>query len=191
MIIDDILFFSPSIKFQNLEIESQKNLPDQFKERIQGFYLEPIKQLNDVGHAFAAGVLLVSCIDALSRYDAIHGKLKSDQKRFSKWAQSNLASFKNGHSSRFYCDFRNGLVHEARIKKAGSFSYEIDDTFIVADEKMIINPALLIKEVSNTLEEFISKLKNDEKLWSFFNSKIKDDLGIKIEENSASITVVN
>jgi hypothetical protein len=191
MIIDDILFFSPGIKFHEVEIESQENLPGQFKERIQGFYLDPIKQLNDVDHAFAAGVLLVSCIDALSRYDAVYGKLKSDQKRFSKWVQNNLPSFKDGYSSRFYCDFRNGLVHEARIKKAGSFSYEISDPFIVDEEKMIINPALLIEEVSNALKEFISNLQSDDKLWSYFNSKIKEDLEIEIDGKSVSKKVVS
>lgn len=138
MLIDKILFFSPTIKFEDIEIESQENFPAQFKKRIEGFYLEPIKLLNKESNAFAAGVLLVSCIDALSRYDSKYAKLDTDQKRISQWVQEKLPSFEDGYNSRFYYDFRNGLVHEARIKKAGSFSYEIDKTFILKDEKMVI-----------------------------------------------------
>ena len=42
-------------------------MPDQFERRVRSFYLEPAIVCAEAGFGFAAGVLLLACIDALAR----------------------------------------------------------------------------------------------------------------------------
>jgi hypothetical protein len=93
---------------------------------MNGFYLEPAARCAADRHAFAAGVLLVTCIDALARMRFNNPKVGDRIKRF---AREELRSFSaSGLATRFYEDFRNGLVHEARIKNGGQFSLDIGST---------------------------------------------------------------
>ena len=122
MKIGESLYFAPEIKFSDLDL-SGKNLPGQLDSRMRAYYLEPAKALAQNGHAFASGLLLVSCIDALS---CLQSKPKASvRRRFCSWIKTGLPSFGSAAiAERFYCEFRNGLVHEARIKKGGQFSLE-------------------------------------------------------------------
>jgi hypothetical protein len=106
-----------------------------------GFYVEPAEACADRGQAFASGVMLVSCIDALARVQFSDPKVGDRIKRF---AREQLKSFPTeALATRFYDDFRNGLVHEARIKEGGQFSLEIGGTVEELSGVMLINPARL------------------------------------------------
>jgi len=157
MKIGDILYFAPKIKFSDLDLSGQK-LPEQFDSRIRGFYLEPAKNLAQNGHAFASGLVLVSCIDALSR---LQSKSKAGvRRRFCAWVENELPSFHSpAIAGRFYDEFRNGLVHEARIKKGGQFSLEQSSTVDTASGVLSINPMRLAKEVYVALQRYVATLK--------------------------------
>lgn len=117
----DILYFAPGIRFNQIDLNGP-TLPEQFNCRITGYYIKPAEECCERGQAFAAGVLLVSCIDALARF-----KFKTNDvgKRFKDFVQQELPSFSNKElAKRFYEDFRNGLIHESRIKLGGQFSLE-------------------------------------------------------------------
>src|SRR5882672_10174553 len=108
--IDDILYFAPGILFDEVDLGGQQ-LPEQFRARIEGFYLQPADLCADKDAAFAAGVLVLACIDALARVQIGGGV----GERFKKFAADELPSFKSGdRAARLYHDFRNGLIHEAR-----------------------------------------------------------------------------
>lgn len=104
MKIGDILYFAPKIRFGEVDLNGPR-LPEQFKCRMAGLYVTPAEQCARGGHAFAAGVLLVSCIDALARLrfgGGVGQRLKSSLARSSKasqmttWPSAFTTSFATG-----------------------------------------------------------------------------------------------
>src|SRR5574341_1198917 len=139
MRLGSILYFAPGIRFDEVDLDGRR-LPEQFRLRMAGFYLEPAQACAQRGFAFAAGVLLVSCIDALARlrFDDKVGK------RFKEFTTKALPSFSEGDlAERFYDEFRNGLVHEARLKKGAQFSLETEATVQQLDGLLLVNPKYL------------------------------------------------
>ena len=68
---------------------------------------------------------------------------------------------KGGLATRFYEDFRNGLVHEARIKNGGQFSLEIGSTVEQLRGVLLINPARLGVEVRSAINGYAALLERD------------------------------
>jgi hypothetical protein len=146
------LFFAPGIGFDEVD-PNAAGFPDLFELRVEGFYLIPADDCIAKGHAFAAGLLLVSCIDALARLK--YGTALSVHGRFTRFALNDLASFAGGLSERFYDECRNGLVHEGRLKAGAQFSFERGQTVDHAGALLIVNPAHLIDEVRAALRAFV------------------------------------
>ncbi len=158
MRIGDLLYFAPGLRFDEVDLDGP-GLPNQFKRRMTGFYIEPAEECGRHGYAFAAGVLLVSCIDALARLRSGDGV----GKRFGKFVAKELRSFSNDDlAERFYEDFRNGLVHEARLKNGGQFSLETGDTVEQLRGIILVNPYRLAKEVRGALDSYVTLLTSNE-----------------------------
>ena len=154
----DELYFAPAIPFREVDLNGS-GLPNQYHARIIGFYVDPAEECADRGQAFASGVLLVSCIDALARvrYDGYSGK------RFKRFARKKLMSFSPPLADRLYEDFRNGLVHEAQVKNGGQFSLDIESTVEERDGGLIlINPKQLAVEVRASVDEYTDLLNHDD-----------------------------
>jgi hypothetical protein len=170
MRIGDFLYFAPGIKFSELDL-SGTGIAAQYEARIQGFYLNPSYSLVLAKHAFASGVLLVSCIDALAKLRYGNGV----GERFKKWTREELDSFKDSEFARlFYDDFRNGLVHETRIKNGGEFSFEQKNTAIVYYFSLRVNPLYLHEEVVKALSRYKQELISDSVLRSKFVSNLRE-----------------
>jgi hypothetical protein len=162
----DDLYFAPNVRFGEVDLSGPR-LPEQIYARIDGYYLAPARICIRSRHAFAAGVLLVSTIDFMAglRYSA--GELKSRKvgTDFRDFVQSEMQSFRpSGLASRFYEEFRNGLTHEARIKNAGEFSFNWQQTVRLAGGRLCINPSCLLEEVEVALKRQIDKLKDNQGL---------------------------
>ena len=154
----DNLYFAPEILFGEVDLNGS-GLPKQYRARIIGFYVYPAEECADRGQAFASGVLLVSCIDALARvrYDGYSGE------RFRRFASEELRSFSPPLADRLYEDFRNGLVHEALVKNGGQFSLDIESTVEERDGGlMLINPKQLAVEVRASVDEYTDLLNHDD-----------------------------
>jgi len=167
MNIGDILYFSPKYRFIELDLDDENNLISAFQDRVEGFYLKPARELKQKEHAFARGVLCVTAIDFLARIEQGTDKVRQ---RFEKWFQSNAKEFTGDDpdnpsqllSRRFYDEFRNGLVHEGRIKNGGQFSYEFEDKLVDVNERiMTVNPSCLLDEIDGALKRYIDKLKKE------------------------------
>ncbi len=176
--IADLLYFAPGLRFDQIDLDGPR-LPVQFERRMTGFYIEPAEECARGGHAFAAGVLLVSCIDALARFR--FGGLVGA--RFRKFVAEDLRSFSgDGVAQRFYDHFRNGLVHEARIKKGGQFSLETKTTVEELGGLLLINPVCLAHEVRAALESYVTLLGRDDserrKLAEAFRQDHSDDFRV-------------
>ncbi len=154
MLIDDVLYFAPGIRFDEVDFTGER-LPGQFRTRIEGFYLQPADLCAAKDAAFAAGVLALACIDAMARLQ-FRGRVGE---RFTKFAARELASFKLGdRATRLYADFRNGLIHEARIKKGAQFSLQFDETIVELGDALVINPRCLVAEIRDALERYTAQL---------------------------------
>ena len=158
MRLGDILYFAPGVRFRDVDTKGA-GLPDQYRARMIGLYVEPAEACAARGQAFAAGVILVSCVDALARVRFTDPKVGDRVKRF---AHTELKSFpSDALAARFYQNFRNGLVHEARIKEGGQFSVEIGSTVEELGGLMLINPARLAAEVRASIDTYVDLLSRD------------------------------
>jgi hypothetical protein len=117
-------------------------------------------------------VLVLACIDALARVQ-IAGCVGE---RFQKFAADELSTFGSGDRGvRLYHDFRNGLIHEARIKKGAQFSLQLDETIAELDGVLVINPRRLADEVRDALGRYVEQLQEQpEKLGQLTAALRKD-----------------
>ncbi|MEO2563978.1 hypothetical protein ABHA59_08770 [Clostridium tertium] len=172
MRINEVIYFSPSTKMIDLDFNNKDMILKSFRERIDEFYFEPIKILNNSNKAFAAGTLIVSLIDIFANY-SIGGKTGY---RYRNWLKDNIDIEKNLQDD-IYKYYRNGLIHEGFIKEGGEFSYEISESFVTVDLNsktvMIINPKMMEEELKRYFEDYIAKLVTDRSLYEKFISTFK------------------
>jgi len=161
MPIQDCLYFAPDIRFSEVDFRSA-DLPRQFRARLQGFYLRPAYDCAEIGHAFAAGALVLACADALARFQTGDEPVG---RRLRAFARTSLPSFAAADlADRLYEDFRNGLIHEGRIKSGAQFSLEIAETVLTVDRIMVVNPVRLADEVCGALDRYIDVLHHDDEV---------------------------
>lgn len=176
---------TPGISFPEIDL-SGKQLPQQFAQRIRGYYIAPAVNAATAGYTFASGLILVSSIDALAEIQSGSQGVKS---RFCKWTAAELKSFEDPDvNKRFYEDFRDGLVHNARVKRGSQFSLDQNATVVYERSILSINPLLLADEVNDALSRFVTKLENNEPLRDLFvkriRSEFKDELSFSADQQS-------
>ena len=144
--------------------DDKKSLIDAFKHRVETFYLEPAKKLIETGdpfYAFAVGVLCVSTIDFLACV-CITCNRGTVGIRFERWVCNNISEFDKTQAHRFYLYFRNGLVHEGRIKNCEQFSFgNTCELFKTMKGAMIVNPRLLLEAINNSFNTYINKVEKE------------------------------
>jgi len=116
-------------------------------------------------------------MDALSRYDVDYHRFTKHCDRFPKWMAGELRSFEGDEklAIRFYKAFRCGLVHEARIKYVGEFSLDTKRTVTLYGNFFVINPYLLLDEVIDALNRFVSKFIGDNAFGQRFKAEMWKD----------------
>lgn len=186
MRIGEHLYFSPNHKFKELRWDDKGNLISAFLDRVTGFYLDPVDLLNRAKSSFAAGVLCVTTIDFLA---AITTGIQKTGERIENWLKLNISSFdktdpKNKSQTlarRFYNEFRNGLVHEGRIKEGGQFSYDFEELVKVKESVMIVNPVLLANALREAFNKDMDKVKTDEFAFQSFKCSLIQFFRMDIE----------
>jgi len=187
MRIADILYFSPDYKFSHLKWDDKKTLIDAFKDRVKGFYLEPAKKLNEDKNGFATGVLCVTTIDFLARIATT--ETDKVEKRILEWLKANIEEFREADpdaprqtlANRLYDEFRNGLVHEGRIKNAGQFSYDFQELVEVGDGIMVVNPDRLLNAINSSFERYIDQIERKEFVFHQFRCALMRDFQKDVE----------
>jgi len=182
----DILYFSPNYKFTDLNWDDRVNLIKAFRDRSEGFYLKPAEELNRCKYAFASGVICVSTIDFLAR---IETGLDDVGKRFEEWVKSNIREFEKTNpdnrsqtlAHRFYDEFRNGLVHEGRIKNAGQFSYNYSELVKVEQSVMIINTEYLLNAIRESFNRYVDRVEKDNFAFQLFKCTLIRDFRRDVE----------
>jgi len=186
MRVNNILLFSPVYKFSDLNWDDKKILVDAFKDRVKGFYIDPAEKLNNDKNGFAAGVLCVTTIDFLARIT-----IGSDNagERIERWLRKCITEFNQKDpddrsrtlARRFYKEFRNGLVHEGRIKNCGQFSDDHSELIHMEDRIMVINSALLLEAIKTSFETYMDNVENDTSLFHQFRCALIRNFGDDVE----------
>ena len=182
---EDALYFSFKYKILDINFDNKTHVIDAFKSRINDFYIKPAIQLVD-NYFFAAGLLSVCTIDLLARYEFTTGRVGE---RFINWINTHIKEFNiedNNNpgkklSNRFYLDFRNGLVHEGRIKGGSQFSNFFPDLITLEGKIMVINVRVLITSIEHSFNCFIEQLTEDDEKYKLFKSALLDDFKIDLE----------
>ena len=135
------------------------------------------------GYTFSAGLICVSVIDFLGRFYFGQCQRRRDTKcRFISWLLKYTgSSFDFDLADKFYTDFRNGLVHECRIKNGGEFSLNISN---LKEERnggkhLAINPKILLEEIKNGFKKYLEDLKRD----SILFKRLRDCLMTDFKED--------
>jgi len=172
MRIEDQLYFAPNILFADVDFGGA-GLPEQFRARIRGFYLGPAHACAQDGHAFAAGALVLLCVDALARLqtgDPVVGR------RFKNFVRDHLPSFASeARAACLYEDFRNGLIHEGRIKSGAQFSLDAPETLTSINGIVLVNPVVLANEVGGALDRYVDVLHADADTRRGFSDAVSRD----------------
>lgn len=168
------IYFSPRFKFIDIDWDDNDKLIDAFRDRVEGFYLSPAKILNEKKYGFAAGLLCVAAIDLLAT-------IFLGRNNFYKWTKRNIKCLSDYNISiRFYKNFRNGLVHEGRIKNGDQFSYRVED-IIFYEDILLVNPKNLLEQIESAFYKYIKYLKTDDEMFASFKETLKQEFKREIE----------
>lgn len=179
MRIDDVVYIAPGIKMIDFDITDKTAVLETFKSRIIHYYLKPAEKLNGLEDAFASGVLLMTAIDAITYYSiGGNNRLKDFMAQCNLIAHLDEATRKRIVKA-FDDYFRNGLVHEGRIKNGCQFSYQYAFTYF-DDSFLVPNPKILHETVAAYFEKYFKELHNSvltydkfyQKFFRQFNSEV-------------------
>ncbi len=194
MRIENEIYFAPGIKFKDLNWNDPKYLIWAFHQRVDGFYLRQAnlfietwnERINVVrereelsGLAFGCGVICSTAIDFLAGIEFFPSQDIGDRNK--KWLNRWVSPFQDTDpqnprqsiSARFYYEFRNGLIHEGRIKHAGQFSFDSElfthnGLYEIVDEAMVVNPGALLNSIASGLDNYLRESLDDELLLQKF-----------------------
>jgi hypothetical protein len=145
-------WFAPGVRWGAVDVDAA-NFRDLIFRRFEGFYLAPAEELLHGGHDFAAGVLVLSAMDAVGRLWTAKTGNKAVGRRFRRAAT--LAGIESSFAHVFYDFYRNGLLHEARIKSGACFDQESTQLIRQDGAELIVNPRLLLAGVRALLQKLI------------------------------------
>ena len=152
MRIGDVLYFSPRFRFSDLDIEDTEMLVEALQDRLFGFYLEPASRLLKTADAFAAGLLCCSAIDFVA--------LCSGEEHPEAWLRKNVPDFAGDEAlaGKFWKWFRDGLVHEGRVKAFGQFSLNFPTLLNIVGPALVVNPQLLLGAIQEAFTSYFEHL---------------------------------
>lgn len=149
MFVEGEKWFAPDILWAAVD-PAGADFPAQLERRFEGFYFGPAERLLKGNDDFAAGVLILCALDAIARLWT--GNTAQVRARFIEVAEE----MGIGCSSDFYDFFRNGLVHEARIKRGACFDKGREDLIGEVGGEFIVNPRRLLGETRKLLKVLLN-----------------------------------
>ena len=185
MIIGDYLYFSPEFKFKDIDFDNRLHIITAFTARVEGFYLNAASYLIDQNQYFTAGLICIATIDLLAKM-SLNSRGNA---RIVEWLEINIPVFRKKDDGGFYStlaerfckEYRNGLVHECRVKNGGQFAEQFDCTLKIINNVMIINPSYLVKDIHKSLIIYTDKLHKNDAIYHRFKRRLKNDYQKDVE----------
>ncbi len=151
MKIKNEFYFSPGILLKDLD---KYNVIKAFNDRVEKWYFEPIKIMNNEKLGFAATALIASVIDILAKTSNHDQETNKNKKKYTKWIKEKF-KFTEDVASNFYNHFRCGLLHSGCIESGGYINYEEPSFYRKHENSIIINPDLFFNKLKEVFYEFI------------------------------------
>lgn len=131
MRIQDMIFFSPDRALETMEGASFGEWGEAWRQRVESYYLTPLRQLIESGEGFASLVMLSTAIEAVGTIK--HRRFPEPGKRFKKTARDLLPDQSMEMPEVLYKHYRNGLVHNGRTNQTRAGRYHQNNEFSVID----------------------------------------------------------
>jgi hypothetical protein len=145
MRIGDVLYFSPALRFSDLDLDDSPRILEAFRDRIYGFYLHPAGHILEHGDAFAGGLICCAAVECITKF-------------FSEepidWLCKHFPDLRENRplADKFWIAFRHGLTHEGRVKSFGQFSLQTPSTFTLAEPALVVNPRRLLEQIREAFD---------------------------------------
>jgi len=156
MRIGDALWFSPRFRFADMNFDDKTMLIQAFRDRVDGFFLQPAGRSIAAKDAFAGGLVCCAAIEFIAT--------TSGKQHPSAWLRSNVSDFKNDEklAVRFWNYFRDGLAHEGRVKShsqfSGQFSLDLPTMLTEIGPVLLVNPSLLLEAVQAAFQRYCDQM---------------------------------
>lgn len=165
MELDGKKMYSPKYPLAELRDADDEKVLEAFGDRIRNWYIGPIaSMLKDPGNDFTSLAIECMLLDALSGY--YFGLQKdSSPKTFKDFTREVVPGMKERSTAEmFYDAFRNGILHETRIKKSGFISRRVDDVVVEDNGALYVNPQELHEVLQNWFDSYHKMLSEKEGL---------------------------
>jgi hypothetical protein len=173
------LWFAPDRRMANIDLDDPVGLIDAFRDRVEGFFLEPARHLKTMAQEeaslFASALICAATIESLARFDPT---VRNSNQPIADWLYVNIPQFcrdVGGKSAATYFDerFRNGLVHEGYVASLGRLG-NLDEVVTIDRDVVTVDPFLLIEEIANWLSRFQDDLKDNRRDVRAFQHRMKE-----------------
>ena len=204
--------FCRDTKYSDLQDKTYQEIVEYFNLKISGWYFdiaESLETKESISYNFALTILCCVILDSLSQYVAgipssdkdafkdffrqyfpklntkIQPPIKSCYYRKGTWIEEMINDTADGV---YHC-FRCGVVHSARILEYGRINKLNQKAIRITDwgdnkKEITVNPDVLIKEIRLVFNNYIKKLKNNNKtLKNNFIKKMRYEYGIEIRKS--------
>lgn len=197
MKVENKIYFAPGIEFKTVDWDDYHALVEHFIARVYAYYITPAKKMSEwlenaghdpsvlLGIAFGSGVICCTTIDFLARIELNTNAVGI---RYTQWLKKYIPEMNNSDpdndqqtiAERFYGEFRNGLIHEGRVKNAGQFSLDPDPFYppsqVVSfvDHAMVVHPFNLLYTIEAGLHRLCIELHSDPDRLAQFAVSIKN-----------------
>jgi hypothetical protein len=187
MRFEDEIYFSKNYQWSSIDFDDKIGLLNKFTDRIQTLYLDQITYLNkddSYYNSFAVGVLLFATIDFVGGYLTSKNGFNNKLLEFLKSNESFNTASKDTQiviSKKITESFRNGIIHNGRVKESCQFDYDFENTlFVFHDEILIINTKFLESLVEDVLKNYIDRVKTENEEMNNFINRFKNDFSDEI-----------
>lgn len=173
------LWFAPNRRMADIDLDDPRGLIDSFCDRINGFFLEPVRHLKTMAQEeaslFASALICAATIESLGRFEPA---LRNTNQPIAAWLQANISQFRQdvgGKSAAAYFDerFRNGIAHEGYVASLGRLG-NLSEVVAIDRDVVTINPFLLVEEIVDWLSRFQDDLKNNRRDVHAFQHRMKE-----------------
>lgn len=189
MRFEDEIYFSRNYEWTSINVLDPEDLVVKFEDRVTTIYLEQARKLikdekNSFYNSFAAGIILFCTIEWLGTFLTSKSGFKNKLNVFLQQSSYFTAFDKKEQDTitkTIVECFRNGIVHNGRVKEACQFDIFFDKKlFVVNNGLLIINTEPLYDLVANVLLEYVKLLKKDQgerdEFVNIFKKEFKSEL---------------
>jgi hypothetical protein len=164
-------------------LKSAHDLLLAFRHRLYGFFVSPVRTLEaqpeeDVGVLFASALLVAALVEAVARVD---GEFGENDGLIAAWLEARVSGMADPvlisgspltAAAVFEQRFRHGLAHQGYIASRGRVSREIGCACQIDDDVVTIDPFLLLHDVVEGIEDWVSSLMAGSRNISAFQHRV-------------------